>query len=161
MIPFLWSIGGGIAGMLLLVLASILGLYYTYPSIGTTSLWLFFGPVVVVGAMVHQRRVLDRYRYIDALRTGVITTLMTTASLLVVWLIYILIIEPDFFSLIIVSVERKAVAAGNSPEVVSSIGGATRIIHSSPAFYVVSAIGPIVSGLIASFIAAFGFRKKS
>ncbi|MBI2794033.1 MAG: DUF4199 family protein [Ignavibacteria bacterium] len=161
MIPVIWSLAGGIAGLLLLILASVLGLYDSHPNFGTTTLWLVIGPVSVVGAMVHQRRVSDRYRYVDALRTGAITTMLSTASLLIAWLIYILVIEPDFFSLIIVSVEREAMAAGNSPAIVSSRVGAASIIHSSPAFYVVSAIGPLASGIIASIVAAVGLRKKS
>lgn len=145
--------------MLLLILASILNIYESVPTIGTATLWFFLGPMSAVGAMVHQRRISDRYGYHEALKTGALTALLSSASLLIVWIIYIVIIESDFFPLMIASVERAAVAAGDSPAAVISRVNAARIIHSSPAFYVVSALVPLVSSLIASVVAAIGLRK--
>lgn len=160
MIPFLWSILGGTSGLLLLIAFSILNVYESAPTIGTATLWFILGPMSAVGGMVHQRRISERYRYTDALKTGALTALLSAASLLIVWIIYIVIIESDFFPLMIASVERAAVAAGDTPAAVTSRVNAAKIIHSSPAFYVVSTIIPLVSGLIASVVAAIGVRKK-
>lgn len=167
MVALVWALLQAILSLLWLVVESALGWHEQGVVHAHEILWFIIPPVCAVGAMVH-----DRYRtagvkadflanFLLAFKTGVLTTLAGDTLTLIVWFLYISVLDPDFFSVHEMSAVIRAKQAGMNPLQTEQILQAARVIFSVPAFYVVSAVLPLISGIPASLIAAFGIRRRA
>ena len=161
MIPLMWGAIAGGLGLVWLTLETALAGEGGAVSTSTTGLWLILGPVCAVGAMVHVRRTVEAYPYGKALFAGFYTTFVAALTLLGVWILYVSVLNPEFFRQMLESVADESRQAGDTEQVVVVRVKAASLMFSAPAFYLIGFFIPMFSGAVASLIAAFGVRRKS
>lgn len=161
MVALVWALIQAILSLGWLVIEFALGWHDVGIIHAQEVLWLYIPPVCTVGAMVHDRmRTQGAVGYLQAIKTGVLATLLATTLTLLVWFVYISFLEPGFLELHEVSTAMRAKAEKMHPRQAQAALTAARLIFSVPNFYIVSALVPTLVGLVASLIAAFGIRRR-
>jgi hypothetical protein len=162
MVFLMWGGIAAIAGLLVLLVESVVGLHASDVSYANVILWLIITPIAAVGSMVHKRmKATDSFGYGAALSTGLITSAAATAGLLVVWLFFVGVLFPDYFGLMHRYATQQALDQGHSGTLLAQEIHSAKLIFDSPSFYLISAIIPLLVGTVASFIGAIGVRKRS
>jgi len=126
----------------------------------TTVLWLIVNPVIAVGAMVQARKTLSQYPYGAAVKVGLLTSLTGAAGLLLVWLLFAGVFDPNYLVDSVIAVGESAKASGENETMVQTRMSAALLIFSTPTFYLISFFIPLFSGCVASLIAAIGVKRK-
>lgn len=162
MVALVWALLQAILSLLWLVVESALGWHEQGVVHAHEILWFIIPPVCAVGAMVHDRlRTQGAVRYLQAVKAGAMATVAGMATTLAVWALYVQVLDPGFFAVHELSASVRAKQAGMNPVQTEQIVRAARVIFSSPGFYMVSAVLPLISGILASLIAAFGIRRRA
>ncbi|MBK7034357.1 MAG: DUF4199 family protein [Ignavibacteria bacterium] len=161
MVFLMWGGIAATAGLLVLLGESLIGLHANDVSHANVFLWLIITPIVAVGSMVHKRmKAIDSFGYGAALSTGLITSATATAGLLLIWLLFVGVLYPEYFGLMHRYATNQALAQGHTGLQLAQEIHSAKLIFVSPSFYLISAIIPLLVGTIASFIGAIGVRKR-
>jgi len=160
MIQLFWGAISAVLGLFYLVIENASGIQDSNASYATVVLWLVLPPVCVVGSMLHYRMRSDgTISYGNSVKIGILTTVWSATFLLIVWIFYVVVIHPGFYTLMQDYAGLKAVAQHHTPERVVAELQAAQQIFSSPNFTIVSALVPFVAGTITALVAAFGIKK--
>lgn len=162
MIPVLWGLIVAVGDLLWLLAELGLGMLDGGYSYSTTVLWLIVPPIGAVGAMAHARKLAEGpFGYWRAVRSGVLATLLGTIGAVAVWALFVLVIEPMYFSIMIDYSMMVAKAAPNvTKQYLAAQLTASLLIYSIPNFFIVSAVLPMISGSLAALIAGAGLRRR-
>lgn len=160
MIQLLWGSVAAVLGLCYLVVEIVTGLHEQTVSYATVVLWIVLPPLSVLASMLHHRiRHSGSISYGQSLKVGAFTAVLSTLSLLTVWVFYTMVVQPDFFQLMQNYAGIKALHQHHDPTRIAAEIQAAQQIFSTPNFYVVSALVPMVVGALASVVGAFGLRK--
>jgi hypothetical protein len=155
-----WGAAAGVLGLLWITGESVMGLHETGHSYGPTILWLIIPPICSIGSMAQHRLRSDRVTYGKAVATGAATALMSGAVLLVTWIVVTQVLEPDYLHMMIRSIELKSTAIGEAPAVTEQRLKMAHLIFDGMTFFVLGGSMPMISGGVASLIAALGLQRK-
>ena len=157
----LWGVASGVLGLLWFMVEGMSGRLQAGSSIETPVMWLVLTPLVAVGAMVQQRRMSTVFTYMQAVRVGVVASIWSALSLLIVWIVITTILVPEYQSYIEAGITMRVIRAGENVQQLAQRIKFSRMIYTPPTLYVVSTLIPLVVGSLTSCIAAIGLKTKT
>lgn len=161
MIQLLWGSIAAVLGLCYLVFEIVMGLHEQTVSYATVVLWIVLPILTVLASMLHLRITqAGPVTFTHSVKVGVITTVLSSVLLLIVWVFFTMVVQPDFFQLMQNYAGVKALQQHHNPTRVAAEIQAAQQIFSTPNFYVVGAMVPMVIGFAASVIGALVLRKK-
>lgn len=160
MIALLWGIGCGVCGLLWVMMESMTGRLQAGESIETQVLWLMLTPIAAIGCMVHKRKQESVFPYSAAIKTGMLATLWGSVALTVVWMLVVMVLVPDYQTIVEVGITKQSIKAGETVQQLAQRINAAKMLRTPPMLFGISFILPMVVGTVASIIGAIGLRTK-
>lgn len=162
MVAMVWALVQAVLSLLWLLIEILLGWHAEGVVHAHEVLWFIIPPVVAVGAMVHNLlRTQGAVTYLRSLKAGLLTTLTGTIASVIIWGVYIAVLDPGFLDLHEASAIMRAKAGGMNEMQVAQMARAARTIFSVPTFYIVSIALPMVAGSLSCLVAAIGIRRRA
>ncbi len=161
MIQLLWGSIAAVLGLCYLVFEIVMGLHEQTVSYATVVLWLVLPLLSVLASMLHLRITqAGPVTYTHSVKVGAITTVLSSVLLLIVWVFFTIVVQPEFFQLMQNYAGVKALQQHHNPTRVAAEIQAAQQIFSTPNFYMVSTLVPMVVGVLASAVGATVLRRS-
>ncbi|HRK05408.1 MAG TPA: DUF4199 family protein [Chlorobiota bacterium] len=144
---------------------SMIGWHDETLTFGSEVAWFCIPIITTLGSMIVGRTSSDGpYRYIQAVRTGLLAAVFGGVGVGLAWLLYIVVLDPSYLGMMVEHRRQAAVAQGLTEGQVRTVVAATVTVMTVPISSLTAVVAAILSG---SGFAALGallfhiFPKKT
>jgi Protein of unknown function (DUF4199) len=161
MVVLLWASIHLTLGSVWLLLESALGMHEDYTTYADMVVLVTIPAICAIGSAVHERfRTDGSFPYLAALKTSLLTLALGSIVMAGLWMVLTMVVMPGYTDMVAERARMRAESQGLAPDQVLMNMAIAVQVHTFPVVVFFTIVLPLLSGGLASVLAAIGIRKS-